>query len=375
MFRTVIILKIENYDIQMNANRLFFSKQKKEEKLLYWRGERPQQQGNENKPDLQKIRQKLKDDIKVLIENMKSMYKQVDDKHVETIDLDKIDKDVREKLKLKLLQKMLEKLTGKKINFSFINDMEKLKKDIESIETKAFEIKNKFFKKDQLQASEYGWGLEYDSLTERLEYEKVEYSATGIVKTSDGKEINIDISLLMERSILEKEFFSLRMGDAVDPLVVNFEGTAAELTERKFEFDLNADGINELINFVGKGSGFLALDKNHDGKINDGKELFGPQTGNGFEELAKYDEDENGWIDENDSIFNDLKLWVKSTEGEDVLLSLRDKEIGAIYLGSIDTEFSIKKSIGNILGVIRNTGIFLKEYGGVGTIQHLDLYV
>lgn len=375
MFRTVIILKIENYDIQMNANRLFFSKQKKEEKLLYWRGERPQQQGNENKPDLQKIRQKLKDDIKVLIEDMKSMYKQVDDKHVEAIDLDKIDKDVREKLKLKLLQQMLEKLTGKKINFSFIKDMEKLKKDIESIETKAFEIKNKFFKKDQLRASEYGWGLEYDSLTERLEYEKVEYSAIGIVKTSDGKEVNIDISLLMERSMLEKEFFSLRMGDAVDPLVVNFEGTAAELTERKFEFDLNADGINELINFVGKGSGFLALDKNNDGKINDGKELFGPQTGNGFEELAKYDEDENGWIDENDSIFNDLKLWVKSTEGEDVLLSLRDKEIGAIYLGSISSEFSIKKSIGNILGVIRNTGIFLKEYGGVGTIQHLDLYV
>lgn len=375
MFRTVIILKIENYDIQMNANRLFFSKQKKEERLLYWRGERPQQQGNEDIPDLQKIRQKLKDDIKVLIEDMKSMYKQVDDKHVETIDLDKIDKDVREKLKLKLLQKMLEKLTGKKINFSFIKDMEKLKKDIESIETKAFEIKNKFFKKDQLQASEYGWGLEYDSLTERLEYEKVEYSAIGIVKTSDGKEINIDISLLMERSMLEKEFFSLRMGDAVDPLVVNFEGTAAELTERKFEFDLNADGINELINFVGKGSGFLALDKNHDGKINDGKELFGPQTGNGFEELAKYDEDENGWIDENDSIFNDLKLWVKSTEGEDVLLSLRDKDIGAIYLGSISSEFSIKKSIGNILGVIRNTGIFLKEHGEVGTIQHLDLYV
>jgi hypothetical protein len=371
----VIILKIENYDIQMNANRLFFSKQKKEEKLLYWRGERPQQQGNENKPDLQKIRQKLKDDIKVLIEDMKSMYKQVGDKHVEAIDLDKIDKDVREKLNLKLLQKMLEKLTGKKINFSFIKDMEKLKKDIESIETKASEIKDKFFRKDQLQASEYGWGLEYDSLTERLEYEKVEYSAIGIVKTSDGKEVNIDISLLMERSMLEKEFFSLRMGDAVDPLVVNFEGTAAELTERKFEFDLNADDINELINFVGKGSGFLVLDKNNDGKINDGKELFGPQTGNGFEELSKYDEDENGWIDENDSIFNDLKLWVKSTEGEDVLLSLRDKEIGAIYLGSISSEFSIKKSIGNILGVIRNTGIFLKEYGGVGTIQHLDLYV
>ncbi|PNR97013.1 hypothetical protein [Petrotoga sp. 9PWA.NaAc.5.4] len=368
-------MKIENYDIQMNANRLFFSKQTKEEKLLYWRGERPQQQENENKVDLQKIRQKLKNDIKVLIEDMKSMYKQVDGKHVEEIDLDEIDIDAKEKLKLKLLQQMLEKLTGKKINFSFIKDMEKLKKSIESIEAKASEIKKQFFKKDQPQAQGYSWGLEYDSLIERLEYEKVEYSAIGIVKTSDGKEINIAISLLMERSMLEKELFSLRMGDAVDPLVINFEGTAAELTERKFDFDLNADGINELINFVGKGSGFLVLDKNSDGKINDGKELFGPQTGNGFEELAKYDEDKNGWIDENDSIFNDLKLWVKTIEGEDVLLSLKDKEIGAIYLGSVSSEFSIKRSIDDVLGVIRNTGIFLKEYGGVGIIQHLDLYV
>ncbi len=39
-------------------------------------------------------------------------------------------------------------------------------------------------------------------------------------------------------------------------------------------------------------------------KINDGSELFGTSSGDGFKDLATYDEDENGWIDENDSIFS-----------------------------------------------------------------------
>ena len=41
-----------------------------------------------------------------------------------------------------------------------------------------------------------------------------------------------------------------------------------------------------------------ALDINEDGKINDGKELFGTASGNGFGDLAAYDQDNNGWIDE-----------------------------------------------------------------------------
>jgi hypothetical protein len=53
---------------------------------------------------------------------------------------------------------------------------------------------------------------------------------------------------------------------------------------------------------------------------------------------------------------------------------LKDKDIGAIYLGNVDSEFSIKRSIDDALGVIRNTGIFLKENGGAGTVQHIDLY-
>lgn len=64
---------------------------------------------------------------------------------------------------------------------------------------------------------------------------------------------------------------------------------AASLTERDFAFDIDLDGHADQIAFVGTGSGFLALDRNGDGEINDGSELFGPESGDGFAELAAYD--------------------------------------------------------------------------------------
>jgi len=361
-------VKIESSNMQLNSNRIFMSKQSKKERLLFWKGKRPKE--TENKNDLLK---KLRDDLKSLVKNLRETLKTTDIANIEELDLEEMEIDSKEKMELELLQQMLEKLTGKKINFSTIEDMEELKKKIAEIKEKTGEIQ-KNLPKNKEQSRRYGWGLEYDSVTERSEYEKMEFSAKGIVKTSDGKEINIDVSLFMERAMFEKETLSVRMGDAIDPLVVNFDGTAAELTNTKFEFDLDADGTKDLISFADEGSGFLVLDKNSDGKINDGNELFGPQTGNGFEELSKYDEDGNGWIDENDSVFDDLKLWTKTSDGSDVLFSLKDKDIGAIYLGNVDSEFSIKRSIDDALGVIKSTGIFLKDHGGAGTVQHVDLY-
>jgi hypothetical protein len=367
--KEVLVVKIESSNMQLNSNRIFTSTYNKTERLLFWKGERSQE--NENKTDMLK---KLRDDLKSLIKNLKDTLKSTDMANIEEIGLEEIELDSKEKMELKLLQQMLEKITGKKINFSTIEDMEELKKKISEIKEKAVEIQNKLPKSKE-QPKKYGWSLEYDALTERSEYEKMEFSAKGIVKTADGKEISIDVSLLMEREMYEKETFSLRMGDPIDPLIVNFDGNAAELTDTKFEFDLDADGTKDLISFASEGSGFLSLDKNSDGIINNGEELFGPKTGNGFEELSKYDEDGNGWIDENDTVFDELKLWTKTSDGSDVLFSLRNKDIGAIYLGNVDSEFSIKKSIDDTLGVVKNTGIFLKEHGGAGTVQHVDLYV
>ena len=181
----------------------------------------------------------------------------------------------------------------------------------------------------------------------------------------------------MSRQFAEYNNINIRAGDAlkVDPLVINYSGNAASLTNTKYSFDIDNNGISDNISFVGPDSGFLALDKNGDNIINNGSELFGPQSGNGFSDLSAYDQDKNGWIDENDSIFNNLRIWSKDEKGNDYLFSLGEKGVGAIYLGNISTQFDLKDSLNNTDGQIQRTGIFLKESGLAGTIQHIDLTI
>ena len=155
-----------------------------------------------------------------------------------------------------------------------------------------------------------------------------------------------------------------------DPLVLNFKGGAAELTEQKYRFDLDSDGTGEEISFVGPGSGFLALDRNGNGTVDDGSELFGTRSGDGFADLGAYDDDGNGWIDENDEIYDHLRIWTKDENGNDQLLALGVKGVGAIYLGNVNTGFTLKGADNSTAGAIRSTGFYLSEDGSSGTIQH-----
>jgi hypothetical protein len=221
-----------------------------------------------------------------------------------------------------------------------------------------------------------GYGIEYSRHESYSESEQTTFSANGTVKTADGREINFQMEVAMSRSYHEESSTTLRLGDAArktDPLVLNFSGQATQLTDQRFAFDLNADGQTDQINFVSQGSGFLVFDRNHDGKINDGHELFGPATGNGFGELSQLDSDKNGWIDENDKSFNALQIWSKTPEGNDQLQSLQQAGVGAIALSNVATPFSIKNSSNQTLGEVRSTGIFLQENGDTGTIKQIDL--
>jgi len=212
-------------------------------------------------------------------------------------------------------------------------------------------------------------------MTETIEeYEFSSFQASGLIRTADGEEINLNLNLTMERSYKATRTYSeTRTYTFTDPLVVNFEGNAADLQEDAYHFDLDADGSDDLIRFVTQNSAFLALDKNDDGVINDGTELFGARSGDGFADLAEYDDDNNGYIDEADSIFNELKLWSKATDGEDILESLADRNIGAIYLGSTETPYDIKDSNNEMLAKVRSSGFYLTEAGEVGTVQQVDM--
>lgn len=209
-----------------------------------------------------------------------------------------------------------------------------------------------------------------------MEQENTMFSSVGTVRTADGREINFNVDLTMSRSFTQaykQELNLAALQQTCDPLVINFDADTASLTDQKFKFDVDADGKEDNISMLGAGSGYLALDKNGDGTINDGSELFGPQSGNGFQDLAAYDEDGNGWIDENDSIWSKLKIWCKNPDGSDSLYTLGEKGVGAICLQNTATDFSLKGNNNRDNGYIRSTGIFLYENGNVGTVQHLDL--
>ncbi|MBI5558866.1 MAG: VCBS repeat-containing protein [Deltaproteobacteria bacterium] len=223
-----------------------------------------------------------------------------------------------------------------------------------------------------------GWGMEYDYHNSHTEQESLNFSADGFIITADGREINFSHGLRMERLFSVESELHIQAGDErrlVDPLVINFSGQGSRLGDVRFNFDLDGDGLAEEISFVAPDSGFLALDRNGDGRINDGTELFGPASGHGFAELAGFDADANGWLDENDPVFDKLKVWMADQAGQQRLLSLAEVQVGALLLTPLDTEFTLADSTNSPLGQIRQTSLAFFENGAVASIQELDLVV
>ncbi len=207
------------------------------------------------------------------------------------------------------------------------------------------------------------------------ETENTAFSTKGTVKTADGREISFNLDVAMSRSFSQYVGRRMEMVNFCDPLVINLNGNVAEVSDQKFFFDLDADGEEEAISRLCEDSGYLALDLNGNGKIDDGSELFGTRSGDGFADLAQYDEDKNGWIDENDSIWDKLKIWIQQEDGTSRLYRLEEKGVGAICLQNAATDFTQKNDKGEVNAAIRSTGIFLYENGMAGTLQHLDLAV
>ncbi|WP_426993372.1 hypothetical protein [Methylomonas sp. CM2] len=158
-------------------------------------------------------------------------------------------------------------------------------------------------------------------------------------------------------------------------MVINFDGTAAELSNTSFQFDIDADGTPDQIAGLKSGSGLLALDKNNDGSVNDGSELFGALTGNGFAELANYDQDGNQFIDAADAIYQKLRIWQRNADGSQQLLALGAKNVGAIYLGHLTTPFQLKDDNNQSRAEVASSGFYLTEQGQAGSVQQLNFLV
>ncbi|MCX7966467.1 MAG: hypothetical protein N2596_07575 [Syntrophorhabdaceae bacterium] len=210
--------------------------------------------------------------------------------------------------------------------------------------------------------------------SERHEEEHVNISASGSIKTKEGGIYDFNLSVSFDRFLYEAGVSINRQVQGKDPMVINITGVFKGLTEKTIDFDIDADGTLDKIRFVREGSGLLVMDKNNDGKINDGREVIGAVSGNALAELKTYDEDGNGWIDESDSIFASLSLWERDSCNKDSITSIKDKGIGAICLTTVDTPFQLK-DINTTYGEILKTGIFLFEDGKTSTFHRINLMI
>ena len=280
-----------------------------------------------------------------------------------------------DKQKIALLEQMLKMLTGKKVKLRVMDPAAWARRQGNVNWQLGGSVQTTVGIQSQAPARK-GWGLEYDLHATRFEQEKTSMQAGGAVKTADGRTINFAMDVSMSREFMSRLDVSIRAGDAlVDPLVMNLSGAVGDLTEQKYSFDIDSDGTADQISFAGPGSGFLALDRNNDGQINDGGELFGTKSGDGFADLAGFDTDGNNWIDESDAVFDKLRIWMKDPSGQDQLVALGQAGVGAIYLGNVSTEFAVKDAANVQQGQMRSSGVFLMENGSAGVISQIDLMV
>lgn len=165
-----------------------------------------------------------------------------------------------------------------------------------------------------------------------------------------------------------------------DPLVIDLNGDGVNTvgTNLNVHFDHDGDGNKEQTGWISDSDGFVVLDKNGNGLIDNGTEMFGENTliengdnaNDGYQALAHFDANADGKIDANDSIFSELKIWndrnYNGVSEADELLSLTDLGIKSISV--IGTSNGLKDSSGN---TIVKTGTVEFENGTVGISNSL----
>lgn len=161
---------------------------------------------------------------------------------------------------------------------------------------------------------------DFESEFERIFTQLRELFASG-GEIDAGSTENFSLQLDFEFEFKSAEFVQVTSGEvkASDPIVLDLDGDGIELTSVRngAQFDILGHGSRNQTAFVTGGDAFLALDRNGNGVIDSGRELFGDQNGaaNGFEELRKLDSNHDGVIDARDESFDQLRVWRDNGNG------------------------------------------------------------
>ena len=161
------------------------------------------------------------------------------------------------------------------------------------------------------------------------------------------------------------------------PLILdlNNDGVKTIGIEDGVYFDHGGDRFAEKSGWVDPNDALLVVDKNKNGIIDDGSELFGnnsilsndSKAANGFVALAEFDSNRDGVVNQKDGRWSELKLWQdrngdgKIDDGE--LLTLEEAGVSGLNVRYVNQ--SHKDENGNDH---RQVGSFIRDDGSVGTM-------
>ena len=179
----------------------------------------------------------------------------------------------------------------------------------------------------------------------------------------------------------------------VDPLIFDLDGDGIKTTsldQSRTYFDLDSNGFAERTAWVDASDGLLVLDRNNDGQITSGQELFGDQTllangvraASGFESLKEFDSNRDGRIDAKDEVYSKLKIW-RDLNGDGIsqaeeLKGLSDYNIASISLSSTSSNASdvmnnIQRRVGNFIKTDGSGGVIGEYLLNRNTLESHDL--
>lgn len=189
------------------------------------------------------------------------------------------------------------------------------------------------------------------------------------IKNSDGTSSTVNMSYDIDIS-LSVAVVEVQQSDPL-ALDLNGDGTiSATDIVNGLDFDINGDGAIDRTAFVSGGDAFLALDRDGNGRIDNGKELFGDQHGalNGFLELSNFDDNHDGKIDSKDGVYSLLQGITVGSDNAIRAHSLESLGVRTLFLGFQEEDLPAQG--GNR---IRQSGAFERSTGGYGYAADLLL--
>lgn len=201
-------------------------------------------------------------------------------------------------------------------------------------------------------------------------YQSLQAAFSGELTLQNGETFSYAFEFSMEYSWASYSYTEQQL-NLQDPLVISLNGMPAKLDKETIEFDLFNTGVPVQLPNLAAQQFYLAYDKDNNGNISSGAELFGPLTGQGFTELSAHDLDANGFIDQQDAIWQSLYLW--RPDGQQ--LTMQQAGIGAVSVNSAATAMPLHNSHGELNAMLQRSSVFLHSDGRAGLVQQIDLKV